>query len=248
MVAHRPVRLQAVLFDLDDTLYPQSDYLAGAWQAVAETAAPGAGRSVEAIRDALERVASLGSDRGRIIDRALEQLGVVAPIVEPLVEVFRSYAPDRLEPYPGVVSGLASLRRVVPVGLVSDGDVGIQRAKLHALDLEEAFDVVVFSDGLGRAHRKPDPEPFRIALATLGVAAEESVYIGDRPDKDVVGATAAGLGAVRVRTGEYRDRPNTIAPWADLADVAAAITWLDVNSLPAAPLTPERSTRPRHPR
>lgn len=220
--------LQAVLFDLDDTLYPQADYLAGAWRAVAEAAAPQAARPVETIRCALEQVASLGSDQGRIIDRALEQLGLEGIAVGPLVEVFRAYAPDRLEPYPGVMAGLGSLRRVVRVGLVTDGDVEIQRAKLRALGLDEAFDVVVFSDQLGRHHRKPDPEPFRAALASLGIAPAAGVYIGDRPDKDVLGATTAGLRAVRVRTGEYRDLPNTIEPWADAPDVATAITWLDL--------------------
>ena len=37
--------------------------------------------------------------------------------------------------------------------------------------------------------------------------------IGDRPEKDVAGALAAGIRAIRVTTGEYSDRPDHPATW-----------------------------------
>ena len=215
--------IQAVLFDLDDTLYPQAEFLAGAWRAVAVASATLVGLPDDTVLEALTGVAAEGSDRGRIIDRALERLGIRDVEVSSLVDVFRSHTPARLHPYRGARGALASLREQVPIGLVSDGDVGIQRAKLRALGLEAAFDAIVFSDELGREHRKPDPLPFNTALEALGVRAAGAVYVGDRPDKDVAGATGAGLRAVRVLTGEYAAEPGEVAPWRQAPDVFAAI-------------------------
>ncbi|MEA2534445.1 MAG: putative hydrolase of the superfamily [Actinomycetota bacterium] len=217
--------IRAVLFDLDDTLYDQRAWLAGAWQAVA-VAAAAFGVAPAELAAALAEIAAEGSDRGRIIDRALERLGSAGVPVEPLVQAFRSHAPQRLPPYPGVPAALARLRVRCPIGLVTDGDPGIQRAKLRALGLCDAFDVVVLSDELGRQYRKPHPAPFQAALAGLGVDPREALFVGDRPDKDVAGAAAAGMACIRVLTGEYAGVPDTVAPLVSVAGIPAAIAYL----------------------
>jgi putative hydrolase of the HAD superfamily len=221
-VTPAPSHIAAVCFDLDDTLYPQSDWLHGAWATVAARAAHD-GVNEQAMRRALEEITSEGSDRGRIIDRALERLGAPHVPVAPLVDAFRRYDAHVLEPFPGVRAGLTRLAAHVPLGLVSDGDPMIQRSKLAALGLVDAFHVVVWSDKHGRRHRKPDPLPFRRAVDLLGVGADETVFVGDRPDKDVAGATAAGLVAIRVRTGEWVGHADPDEAWASVANVAEAI-------------------------
>ena len=90
----------AVLLDLDDTCFDQREFLAGAFGAVARRGGD-LGADEHSLRDALDRVAAGGSDRGRIIDRALEMVGADVPVA-PLVDAFRSYRPARLTPYPGV--------------------------------------------------------------------------------------------------------------------------------------------------
>jgi putative hydrolase of the HAD superfamily len=225
------VIVSGVLFDLDDTLYPQAAWLEGAWAAVA---ARGTALGVpEAdLLEALHEVAALGTDRGRIIDRALERCGVahVANLaVARLVETFRTYAPASLECYPGVIEELRALATIVPVGIVTDGDPAIQRSKLRALGLD--VDVVVCSDEHGREHRKPDPLPFltaldALALDALALDAHGVVFVGDRPEKDVAGAIAAGMRAVRVRTGEYASRPDRPAPWRSVATAVDAMRLL----------------------
>lgn len=217
--------IRAVLFDLDDTLFPQSSWLEGAWASVANRAAE-LGLDGDALLGALIDVAALGSDRGRIINRALVRIGARGASVDPLVDAFCSHAPDHLPLFPGVANALARLASEVTLALVTDGDPDIQRAKLRALDLDGTFAVVVLSDELGRHRRKPDPQPFRNALALLGMAAGDAVFVGDRPDKDVAGAQAAGLRAVRVHTGEYAAEPERLGTWASVADVPAAAALL----------------------
>lgn len=221
--------IAAVTVDLDDTLFDQRAWLDGAWQAVA-SAGSAFGLEPTTLLAALRRIAAEGSDRGKIIDRALLAVGVpeweLAALVPGLVGAFRSHAPTTLPCFPGVAEALADVRRLIPVGCVTDGDPHIQRAKLRALGLRDVFDVVVYSDELGREHRKPSPVPFRQALSALGVPPEHAVHIGDRPGKDVAGARAAGMRAIRVYTGEYAGQPDDPEPWRAFPDAGAALRWL----------------------
>ncbi|MEZ0112742.1 HAD superfamily hydrolase (TIGR01509 family) [Catenulispora sp. EB89] len=66
--------IEAVLCDLDDTLYPQATWLDGAWRAVAAEAARH-GIDEPAFLAALQADSALGSARGGIIDRALAAVG-----------------------------------------------------------------------------------------------------------------------------------------------------------------------------
>jgi putative hydrolase of the HAD superfamily len=215
--------IAAVLFDLDDTLYPQAAWLDGAWAAVAARGAALGVPEAELLA-ALRGVAALGSDRGRIIDRALARCACGDVDVAPLVDAFRAHAPAELHCYPGVAEALRALSALLPVGIVTDGDPVIQRAKIRALGL--AADVVVYSDENGRRHRKPDPLPFANALDALALDARDVVFVGDRPDKDVAGAIAAGMRVIRVRTGEYASRPDDPAPWHSVASAVDAIELL----------------------
>jgi len=216
--------LRAVLFDLDDTLFPQADYLAGAWRAVSVRGIEW-GIPHEAFARELKSIAAEGSDRGRIIDRALARVGRSDVASAPFVDVFHAYEPDMLEPYPGVAEGLVALGERFQLGLVTDGHPAGQRAKLHALGLDRVFDVEVYSDELGREHRKPDPLPFLTALEQLGVDARDAMFVGDRPGKDLSGARAVGMQAIRVRTGEHASE------WCGLPGVAVVDNAADAFEL-----------------
>ena len=203
--------IAAVLCDLDDTLFPQADWLDGAWRAVAEAAAE-YGVPQGPFLKALHNVAAEGSARGGIIDRALAAVDASVPVAD-LVAVFKAYHAPQLELYPGAAQALEALREHVPIAVITDGDPDVQEGKLASLGLLGKVDYVVISDRLGREFRKPHPKPFVHALAALDVEPRHAVCIGDRPDKDVAGASALGIRAVRVRTGEYTEMPDTVAPW-----------------------------------
>jgi len=231
MVNVKPV--DAVLFDLDDTLYGRVAWLDQAWRLVADAAFEQYGIDPVKLVNALRTVAAEGSHKGKVIDRALERVGHGNVPVASLVEAFRSLDAPVLSPYPGVKASLARLRMQAKIGLVTDGDPVIVWSKLDALGLEDAFDVVVISDALGgREMRKPNPAPFLAAAKELGVKLVRCVYIGDRPDTDIVGAHAAHMKAIRVRTGEYRDVDNDVEPWHDMPHVVAAIMRLEQEMQP----------------
>jgi putative hydrolase of the HAD superfamily len=228
-----PVR--AVTVDLDDTLYPQADWLAGAWAAVAAEGGR-QGLAAASLHRALVEAAAAGSDRGGIIDRALAAVGVredaVTALVPDLVSVFAGHRPERLTPYDGVLDAVARLAAAVPVVVITDGIPAVQHAKVEALGVGHLLAGVVVSDELGgRRLRKPHPAPFHRALELLGEPATRVVHVGDRPEKDVRGAACAGMRSIRVTTGEYAALPDgSDLPWrtaptfAEAADLCLAGT------------------------
>jgi len=218
--------IRAAVFDLDDTLYDQRQWLDGAWRAVAARAEAWDVDPDRLLR-ALRAVAAAGSDRGGIIDAALVRVDAASTPVAPLLDAFRSHAPTRLVPYRGVPAALERLAARVPLGLVSDGDPDVQLAKLAALGLAPLFSTVVLSDQLGRAHRKPDPLPFEWVLAGIGVDGPDAVYVGDRPVKDVAGPVGVGMRALRVRTGEWGSAPDDPRAWRSVSGVLDAIACIE---------------------
>ncbi|MCU1676763.1 MAG: HAD-superfamily hydrolase, subfamily variant 1 [Frankiales bacterium] len=226
--------ITAITVDLDDTLYPQSSFLEGAWAAVAGAAVvAGVDDDVaEVLRLALLEVSSEDSDRGRIVDRALHRCRLPMTLVPTLVDAFLAHRPQRLELHPGVADALGRLRERFPVAIVTDGDPRTQRAKIAALGVEAMVDTIVVSDELGgRHHRKPSPTPLLAALDRFGVSPEHAVHVGVRPGKDTAAAHAAGMRAIRVRLGEHAGQPDDPQPWLSCADFPAAVAAL----LAAAP-------------
>lgn len=216
-------RIDALVFDLDDTLYPQAEFLTGAWARVATRCGALAGVEVGRFEHELARIAAEGSDRGGIIDAALDSFGLDPALAPELVATFHGFRPDRLTPYDGVAAALESLAGRVPLVVLTDGEPDQQRAKLEATGLRPCFRAVVCSDDRGRTHRKPHPAAFRGALEAVGVLAAQAVMIGDRPDKDVVGASAAGMRAIRVRQGEHRALPDHPTTWMSVPTTPQAV-------------------------
>ena len=91
---------------------------------------------------------------------------------------------------PGVPAALEMLRGRFRLGLVSNSN-GTVRAKLARLNLARFFETIVDSHEEGI--EKPDPRIFHVALGHMGIAANETAYVGDLFYVDVVGALAAGL-------------------------------------------------------
>lgn len=90
------------------------------------------------------------------------------------------------------VDFLAQLSRHYPLALVSNFDHGATaRAILRRDGAAKYFDPIVISDEHG--WRKPHPSIFVDTLATLGVAPQDALYVGDSVEDDIVGAKGAGL-------------------------------------------------------
>ena len=191
-------RWQAVIFDLDDTLYPERQYVESGMRAVAVWAE----RELDVAADrAFEELWQLfvSGVRGNTFNHWLELRGpALGDHVAAMVRAYRDHEP-RIAPYPGVRELLAEIGRECRLGLVTDGYLTVQRRKVAALGLESFFHAIVYSDQWGREAWKPSPRPFEAVLRRLRVEPYDAVYVGDNPAKDFRGARRLGMGTIRVR-------------------------------------------------
>lgn len=189
---------RAIVFDLDDTLYPERTYVLSGFRAVAAWAEEHLGIPQHHSFDELCRLFEDGV-RGDTFNHWLESHSIkLDDWVTQMVQVYRQHNPQ-ITPYPEVPELLQRLRPRYRLGLVSDGYAEVQRRKLAALGLTSCFDVLVFSDEWGREAWKPNSQPFEIVLEKLGVTGSEAVYVADNPTKDFLGARQVGMWTVRVR-------------------------------------------------
>jgi putative hydrolase of the HAD superfamily len=193
-------RWRAVVLDLDDTLYPEAAYVRSGFRAVAARAQETLG--VSAAEAEAELVALFDEGvRGDTFDRWLAARGLGGDVaVGDLVAAYRGHAPD-IQAFAAAEPLLRGLRAGgSAVGLLSDGDPAVQRAKLDALGLRGAFDAIVVTGELGEGAGKPSPRGYEEVLRRLGDAPpDEAVYVSDNPAKDFVGARRAGMRSIRVR-------------------------------------------------
>lgn len=215
---------QAIIFDLDDTLYPERDFVLGGFRTVAQWLAPRVGLSPRTIYDQLQLLYDSGV-RGDTFDLLLESLGQTdAGLISSLVQIYRNHTPH-LEPFPEVISVLSGLKAEgYRLGLLSDGYLSVQQRKLKALAIASYFNAIVFSDQLGRDAWKPSTKPFKVILNQLAVPPDVAVYIADNPLKDFLGARRVGMWTIQIRRlgGEYMEKlPPTPehAPHAIISDL-----------------------------
>ncbi len=132
-----------------------------------------------------------------------------APPIEQLVNEARRFFPDHTVLLPRVEEGLLALRKKgYFLGVVTNGDVFMQNKKLDVSGLRPFFDTVVVSGEEGIS--KPDTEIFRRAAARLGVSPADCIFVGDHPEKDILGAQTAGMQTMFMQASGFYPPPHGV--------------------------------------
>jgi putative hydrolase of the HAD superfamily len=219
---------RVVVFDLDDTLYLERDFVHSGFAAVGEWLAAHYGVSDFA---AHAWDLFLAGRRGDVFNRVLPGLGLEPQpdLIQHLIGVYREHRPRiQLEPAAGAL--LAALDGRCRLAVLTDGHHDTQRRKVAALGLETRCRPIVCTDQWGRAHWKPSARGFLHIQQVLEAPPERCIYIGDNPAKDFRAPKTLGWRTLRLRhpLGEHAraaaasPRDEADATVTSLADVAVA--------------------------
>lgn len=180
--------LDVVLFDLDDTLYSEKEYVRSGFHQVAAL--------FPEISDAEETLWSYFLLKKPAIDCFLEKEHLSRHLKEKCMETYRRHMPD-IHLYPNVRDMLIRLGRQYHLGLVTDGRPEGQRAKIRALDIENLFEHIIITDELGGSgFRKPNPKAFQLMAERFSAEYSKMCYVGDNIQKDVIGVKSLGMRAL----------------------------------------------------
>ncbi len=192
--------IDAVLFDLDETLHARSRSLAVFARRIHAGAPPGI--AAQTSEERFVETVLRGDERGRRPQEGLFtwlvnrfELGLTATEI---VEIYRAWEQP-------VLFGDAqeTLRRLRPckLGIVTNGSERSQGAKIVNSGLDQLTDEVAISGVLGV--RKPEPEIFEDICRRLDVAPSRCVMVGDSPEHDVGGGRAAGMRTIWIERAPW---------------------------------------------
>jgi len=218
--------VQVVVVDLDDTLFPERDYVRSGFAAVDEEVRRAFG--VTGFGAAAWTLFEAGV-RGRIFDEALGSLGLPADAatLKSLIECYRAHRPS-IDLYPDVAVSIRALGGRARAAIVSDGPLAAQERKVDALGLPAWFDPILLTDRWGREYWKPHERAFREIEAVTGTGGAHCAYLGDNPRKDFTAPRRLGWRTARVRRaeGEHASVAGSGGAEVECPSLADAVRWL----------------------
>lgn len=186
-----------LVLDLDDTIYPERQYVLSGFAAVDRWLKDHLG--IAGFEEDARTAFSNGI-RGNTFDLVLTNMGVplTPDIIAQLVDVYRSHTP-RISMYSDAAWCLSRLGDAFDFGLLTDGYLASQRIKVQALGIAHRFRTIVYSDELGRDCWKPSPVPYLEMMRRCGQTGSTCIYVGDNPSKDFVSPNQLGWLTIRIR-------------------------------------------------
>jgi putative hydrolase of the HAD superfamily len=189
--------LDAVLFDLDDTLLDRrASFRAFADGFISERFTdgnlPDNRETMIALMEELDR-GGYGK-KSALYETVVEKWNLRNETAEELTAAHYQAFARHVTPDPDMAEVLDALAPRYRLGLITNGSSEGQHAKLDRLGIRTRFSAVVVSGDVGI--HKPDPRIFEMCLSALGVAPARAVYVGDHYENDVLGARGAGMRAI----------------------------------------------------
>jgi putative hydrolase of the HAD superfamily len=192
--------IEYYIFDLDDTLYEEMQFVRAGMKAVCEYIAKKHGLNADAVYDTCMHILEI-EGRGKVFDELCSKYKITEDIGQ-LVQVYRTPS-QSMELYGDAKELIKEIKKHnFKIGIITDGNYTAQSSKVKMLDLEDQMDAIVYSDLLkdekGESRNKPDLEVYRECIRRLDGACDKAVYIGDNPRKDFIGAKKLGMKTVRI--------------------------------------------------
>ena len=200
--------IKAVLFDIDNTLYDNSKQVQLARRNAVEAMVE-AGLKLPADK-ALEMLDGIvkkhGSNYDKHFDTLVKNGGEESNprIVAAGIVAYHDTKVAHLKPFSDTVGTLLKLKDMgYKLGVITEGTHIKQWEKIIRLGLQHFFHVVFISREINED--KSSGRLFKAAVKELKLKPDECIYVGDKLDRDILGANSTGMTSVRILQGRYKD-------------------------------------------
>jgi putative hydrolase of the HAD superfamily len=198
--------MNAVLFDLDNTLYDSEEYFLGAFKAISSVVSEKYHVAEMAVYKSLVKIwKKKTSMYPHLFNDLLSAFQIDESELQNLVEIFNKYD-GIIGPYNDTIPTLSALRKKgYQLGLVTDGNPERQARKVRILGIRTFFETIVYTT---KIEPKPSSAAYLTALKKLKVGPSETCYVGDNPLIDFEGAKKVGITTIRILRGEFSRLPK----------------------------------------
>jgi len=199
--------VKAVIFDLDDTLIPEKQYIESGYRYIAEILSKKLRVSPEKIFNDL--LSLFNRNPKYVFDRLLDayKIDYTSEIIQDIVAGYRNHLPNICF-YDDVIPCLRDLKsKDMKLGIITDGYANTQQQKLKAVNAHDYFDEIIITDEFGQEFRKPHPKAFKEMRDRLEIEFKQMVYIGDNPEKDFYISKIYPIKTIRIMRKNYLYEP-----------------------------------------
>lgn len=200
--------IRAVVFDLDDTLYPECEYAYSGFAAVGDWLRSRMACPTDPARRLMQMFQS--GRRGRLFDDLLAEwrCSNAAELIPEMVACYRHHQPT-IVLHADAQRAMDRWRGLFQLALITDGPLATQRRKIEALDLSARLDLIICTDQWGRDCWKPSPKAFNMVEQAWAIHGPQCIYIADNPAKDFVAPNLLSWHSVLIQrpAGEYCRAP-----------------------------------------
>lgn len=199
--------IKAVVFDLDDTLISEKEYVLSGFRTVSKTISFRYNLDFEKVYEKM--IVLFNESSQKVFNRILKNFDIEyskEDIVN-LISIYRQHEP-KIKFYDDVIPTINKIKKMgIKIGIITDGYKETQRRKIKDLRCEELFDEIIITDEFGREFWKPHERAYRIIAEKLDVKLHEMIYVGDNETKDFVGANRLNINTVKINrlNGVYRN-------------------------------------------
>ena len=180
-------QVDGVVFDLDDTLYSEKNYVRSGYRKIAQ--------NYPDIENAEEKLWNSFLKGEKAIDKVFDETRLDEKEKKNALNIYREHMP-MIELYAGVSEMLIRIKnKGKKIGIITDGRPDGQKNKIKALKLD--VDQVIITDELGGIqYRKPNKKAFELMQNRWKIAFNKMVYIGDNISKDFSAPKELGMNVI----------------------------------------------------
>lgn len=199
--------IKAIVFDLDDTLISERDYIKSGFKYVSKIISDRYKLDNNEVYEVMRELFKESSKN--VFNRVLDNFNIKYKKEEVLylVKEYREHKPN-IEFYKDVIPTINKLRNNgYKLGIITDGYKETQNKKIDVLNCKTLFDEIIITDELGKEYWKPHERSYKLMSKKLNVDLSEMVYIGDNEAKDFVTANLLGVKTIRIEriNGIYKE-------------------------------------------
>ncbi|SHG59585.1 HAD family hydrolase [Flavobacterium johnsoniae] len=181
------MKSKIIVFDLDDTLYNELDYLISAYKEISGVLSKIMMYQVSK-EEIFDEMYSLYKLKKNTFFEILKKYQIGDIAVEDLLSRYRNHSPQ-IELDKSVQKLLIELtKKKIKLGIITDGRSIQQRNKIFSLNIEKYFDNILISEEFGT--EKPNVKNFEFFEKKY--PKSEYIYIGDNVRKDFVAGNKLG--------------------------------------------------------
>ncbi|MDB1921730.1 HAD-IA family hydrolase [Clostridium tertium] len=198
--------IKGVVFDLDDTLILEYDYIVSGFKVVANRLSKDLKKEESEVFD---KLIELFEESSKLVyNRLLDEYNFKYEneYIEELIYIYRNHYPS-IELCDEAIYTINMLKKEgIKLGVISDGYKEAQRKKIEKIN-NKYFDSIIITDELGKEFWKPHEKPYILSADELDIKFEEMIYVGDNISKDFIKANELGITTVGIKheKGIYKE-------------------------------------------